>query len=104
MLLSQGMHGSTFGGNFLSTSVGLKVLDIMRDTRLCEHVSNISKIMHDYMDTKLKPLKVVQEIRACGLMIGIQLKNNCNDLVIKALDKGLVINVTKDRVIRLLLL
>ena len=54
------------------------------------------------MDTKLKPLKVVQEIRVCGLMIGIQLKNNCSDLVIKALDKGLVINVTKDRVIRLL--
>ena len=101
-VIKSGMHGSTFGGNFLSTSVGLKVLDIMRDTRLCEHVSNISKIMHDYMDTKLKPLKVVQEIRVCGLMIGIQLKNNCSDLVIKALDKGLVINVTKDRVIRLL--
>jgi len=101
-VIKSGMHGSTFGGNFLSTSVGLKVLDIMRDTRLCEHVISISKIMRDYMDTKLKPLKAVHEIRACGLMIGIQLKNNCSDLVIKALDKGLVINVTKDKVIRLL--
>ena len=34
-VLTAGMHGSTFGGNFLSTSVGLKVLDIMRDKQLC---------------------------------------------------------------------
>ena len=101
-VLKAGMHGSTFGGNFLSTSVGLKVMDIMRDMRLCQHVNKISKIMHDYMDLKLKPLKPVNEIRQCGLMIGIQLHDVCTELVIKALDKGLVINVTKEKTIRLL--
>ena len=101
-VLKAGMHGSTFGGNFLSTSVGLRVLDIMRDTRLCQHVNVISKVMHDYMDLKLKPLKSVCEIRTSGLMIGIQLNVTCTELVIKALDKGLVINVTKENTIRLL--
>ena len=101
-VLKAGMHGSTFGGNFLSTSVGLKVLDIMRDIRLCQHVNIISKIMNNYMDLKLKPLTSVYQIRSCGLMIGIQLNVTCTDLVIKALDKGLVINVTKENVIRLL--
>ena len=101
-VLKAGMHGSTFGGNFLSTSVGLRVLDIMRDMRLCQHVNKISKVMSDYMDLKLKPLKSVNEIRQCGLMIGIQLDDVCTELVIKALDKGLVINVTKENTIRLL--
>ena len=101
-VLKAGMHGSTFGGNFLSTSVGLKVLDIMRDMRLCQHVSTISKIMHEYLDQKIRVLKSVYEIRTCGFMIGIELNHACIDLVNKALDKGLVINVTKDKTIRLL--
>lgn len=101
-VLTTGMHGSTFGGNFLSTSVGLKVLDIMRDKKLCQHVTAISKVMQDYMKARLKNLKAVHEIRICGLMIGIELKENCTELVQKALDKGLVINVTKHRTIRLL--
>ena len=101
-VLTAGMHGSTFGGNFLSTSVGLKVLDIMRDKQLCQHVITTSKAMQDYMETKLKKLKAVHEIRVCGLMIGIELKENCTELVKKALDKGLVINVTKHKTIRLL--
>ena len=101
-VLTAGMHGSTFGGNFLSTSVGLKVLDIMRDKQLCQHVITTSKAMQDYMETKLKKLEAVHEIRVCGLMIGIELKENCTELVKKALDKGLVINVTKHKTIRLL--
>ena len=101
-VLTAGMHGSTFGGNFLSTSVGLKVLDIMRDKQLCQHVVTISKAMQEYMDTKLKILDPVHEIRVSGLMIGIELKENCTQLVKRALDKGLVINVTKHRTIRLL--
>ena len=101
-VLTAGMHGSTFGGNFLSTSVGLKVLDIMRDKQLCQHVITTSKTMQDYMESKLKKLKAVHEIRVCGLMIGIELKENCTELVKKSLDKGLVINVTKHKTIRLL--
>jgi len=101
-VLTAGMHGSTFGGNFLSTSVGLKVLDIMRDKQLCQHVTTTSKAMQDYMETRLKKLEAVREIRICGLMIGIELRKNCTELVKKALDKGLVINVTKHKTIRLL--
>ncbi len=101
-VLKAGMHGSTFGGNFLSTVVGLKILDIMRDSKLCQHVSQISKVMSEYMTKKLKPLSAVQDIRICGMMIGIELNRKCTELVLKALDKGLVLNVTKEKIIRLL--
>ena len=101
-VLKAGMHGSTFGGNFLSTSVGLCILDIMRDTHTCAHVMEISKTMNEEMDKNLKNLKTVSDIRIFGMMIGIELNVNCTDLVVKALDKGLVINVTKEKIIRLL--
>ncbi len=101
-VLKAGMHGSTFGGNFLSTSVGLCILDIMRDTHTCAHVMQISKIMNEEMSKSLKNLKSVSDIRIFGMMIGIELNVNCTDLVVKALDKGLVINVTKEKIIRLL--
>ena len=54
------------------------------------------------MDLKIKNLSAVKEIRICGLMIGIELNDNCTNLVLKALEKGLVMNVTKNKTIRLL--
>jgi acetylornithine aminotransferase len=44
----------------------------------------------------------VVEIRGLGLMIGIELNRPCGDVVQSALAAGLLINVTQDRVIRLL--
>ena len=101
-VLKAGMHGSTFGGNYLSTSVGLCILDIMRDSHTCQHVKEISSIMKDEMNLKLKNLNSVTDIRIYGMMIGIELNFNCTELVVKALEKGLVLNVTKEKIIRLL--
>ena len=101
-VLSAGMHGSTFGGNYLSTSVGLCILDIMRDEHICNHVRAITSTMKNALHSKIKDLKAVSDIRIYGMMIGIELDCNCTELVVKALEKGLVLNVTKDRIIRLL--
>ena len=101
-ILKAGMHGSTFGGNYLSTAVGLSVLNIMRDSQICAHVKHISDVMKRATDAELKSLNVVSEIRIYGMMIGIELKSNCTELVVKALEKGLVLNVTKEKIIRLL--
>ncbi len=101
-VLSAGMHGSTFGGNYLSTTVGLCILDIMKDEHICNHVRTISSIMKDALYSKIKDLKAVSDIRIYGMMIGIELHHNCTELVVKALEKGLVLNVTKERIIRLL--
>jgi acetylornithine aminotransferase len=101
-ILKAGMHGSTFGGNYLSTAVGLSVLNIMRDSQICVHVNHISDAMKRASDAELKSLNIVSEIRIYGMMIGIELKSNCTELVVKALEKGLVLNVTKEKIIRLL--
>ena len=101
-LLEPGSHGSTFGGNFLSTSVGLTVLSIMRDQNICKNVREIGSYFNSMLQKIIEPKKNVSEIRCKGLMIGVELKNECNDIAIKALEKGLVLNITKDNVIRML--
>ena len=51
---------------------------------------------------RLGGLNNVKDIRGKGLMIGIELDSPCTDLVGKAMDKGLLINVTVDKVVRML--
>jgi acetylornithine aminotransferase len=51
---------------------------------------------------ELTGVKGVTEIRGCGLMLGIELDRPCTALVKRALDAGLLINVTYDNNIRLL--
>ena len=58
----------------------------MRETRLCEHVNKISKIMQHELTTKINPLSSVKDIRVFGMML-VWLKMNCVDLVVKALKK-----------------
>lgn len=101
-ILTPGSHGSTFGGNFLSTTVGLKVLDIMRDENLCKNARTMGKYIEEQLRDKLSNLKIIKDIRVKGLMIGIELNTKCLELVEKALQNKLVINVTKENTIRML--
>ena len=56
----------------------------------------------DYLIGKLKGFSEIKEVRGIGLMIGIELDRPCGELVARALDAGLLINVTADKVVRLL--
>ena len=101
-VLTPGSHGSTFGGNFLSTSVGLQVLDIMREKNLSKNARLMGLYIEKELKEKLAKYSIVKDIRCRGLMIGIELKLKCLGLVEEALKNRLVINVTKENTIRML--
>ena len=101
-VLVPGSHGSTFGGNFLSTSVGLKVLEIMKDQDLCKKSRESGSYFKFSLEKTLKDFNVIKEIRCKGLMVGIELKKDCMHLAQDALENGLVINITKQNIIRML--
>ena len=54
------------------------------------------------MKEALANVSGVVDIRGKGLMIGIELDLPCGELVAKGLDAGLLINVTAEKVVRLL--
>ncbi|HEY9018131.1 acetylornithine transaminase [Thiomicrospira sp.] len=97
-----GNHGTTFGGNPLACAAGLAVINTLEQH---DYISQVAKqgeqIMAAFRDT-LADQKGVVEVRGKGYMIGIQLDRPCAELVKLALDKGLLINVTRGDTVRLL--
>jgi acetylornithine/N-succinyldiaminopimelate aminotransferase len=100
-LFQPGKHGSTFGGNPLACAAALAVLDIMEQEGLLENVAKTGDYLMGRLREELGTLPSVRQIRGRGLMIGIELDRACSELVPMALERGLIINVTADNVVRL---
>ena len=99
-VLKPGDHGTTFGGNPLATSVGLTVMNTIESEKLIEN----SKKMGDYLLKRLEFMldkPNVKNIRGIGLMVGIEFDDLCSDFVKRCFDNNLLINCTRDKVIRL---
>ncbi|MDF1588038.1 MAG: aspartate aminotransferase family protein [Gammaproteobacteria bacterium] len=101
-IMLPGNHGSTFGGNPLACRAALTVLDIIESTDVMQNVKTLNTKIIEGFEQQLSNCKGVKAIRAAGFMFGIELTMPCSDLVKLALDKGILINVTADKVIRLL--
>ncbi|NMG48414.1 acetylornithine/succinylornithine family transaminase [Azoarcus communis] len=101
-LFKPGNHGSTFGGNPLACAAGLATLDAIADDRLMENAVQVGNEIRAGLAEALKGVDGVVEIRGKGLMIGVELDRPCGELVKRGLDAGLLINVTAERVVRLL--
>lgn len=97
-----GNHASTFGGNPLVCAAALETLAVISDENLLDHVVELGDFIRNRLSTQLANQKGVVDIRGQGLITGIELSVPCVDLVKKALERKLLINVTSDKVIRLL--
>jgi len=97
-----GNHGSTFGGNPLACTAALTTLDVIEQDGLKARAAALGNTLRADFAAALQGLSGVVAIRGDGLMIGIELDRPCGELVKRALDKGLLMNVTADTVIRLL--
>ena len=102
-LFSPGQHGSTFGGNPLACRVACAVLDIMERDGIAQRAALLGERLLAGLRLALGGHPGVQAIRGLGLMAGIELNRNCQELVGRALaEQRLLITVTRERTIRLL--
>jgi len=97
-----GSHGSTFGGNPLACRAGYTVLQSMLDANIADNAAQRGAQLAAALREGLAGSDRVTEVRHLGLLLAVQMKAPCRELVSIALDKGLLINVTADSVIRLL--
>ena len=97
-----GNHGTTFGGGPLVCVASLTTLEVIEKDGLLEHAARMGEVIQGGLKRELAGIAGVKEVRGMGLMIGIELDRPCAAIVKRALDAGLVINVTADKVIRLL--
>jgi acetylornithine/N-succinyldiaminopimelate aminotransferase len=101
-VLGPGSHGSTFGGNPLACRAASAVLATLEGEGLVDRATHLGNQIKTSLRHALARQPGVRDIRGLGLMIGIELDRPCAELVGQALAAGLLINVTADRVIRLL--
>jgi acetylornithine aminotransferase len=97
-----GNHGSTFGGNPLACTAALTTLEVIEQDGLMARARQLGDAIRAGLAAGLQGLPGVVAIRGDGLMIGIELDRPCGELVTRALEAGLLINVTADKVVRLL--
>ena len=101
-LFHPGNHGSTFGGNPLACAAGQVVVETVNTEEMRNHVSDVGDYLQAGLRERLADAQHVVEVRGRGLMVGVELNSPCAGLVKQALDQGLLINVTAERVVRLL--
>ncbi len=101
-LFAPGNHGSTFGGNPLACAAALTVCRTLSEQKLWDTAASLGESIRQGLRNALDNVQGVIEVRGQGLMIGIALDRPCAELVARALEQGLLINVTADSVVRLL--
>ncbi|GEN66085.1 aspartate aminotransferase family protein [Chryseobacterium rhizosphaerae] len=73
---SNGLLGTTFGGNHLACAASIAVLDVMKEENLIDNAQQ----MGEYIENEIKDLPHIKSIRRKGLMIGIELDRDCSEV------------------------
>lgn len=98
-----GSHGTTFGGNALISAVAKKVIEIIERDDLCGRAARLGEHLRGRLAAlREKFPERIADVRVHGLMVGIELTSPGADVWKALLEKGFVLNLTQDTVLRLL--
>lgn len=100
--LRPGMHAATFGGNPIASRAGIATLEAIEQQGLLEGANQLERLFRDRFEALRQECDIIREVRACGVMIGIELSVEGAPVVKRCLEQRLLINCTQGRVIRLL--
>ncbi|CAB4775474.1 MAG: acetylornithine transaminase [Actinobacteria bacterium] len=97
-LFKAGDHGSTFGGNPVTTAAGLAAINVIeRDSLMKKAVK-----FHEHILTEVALIPGVNQVRGAGLLIGIELeKPNANEIAQAMMDAGVLVNAANASTIRI---
>ncbi|ABQ24442.1 acetylornithine transaminase [Geotalea uraniireducens] len=95
-----GTHGSTFGGNPLVTAAGVAVMRTILEEGILNHTEEMGEYLMGELEGLKKKFPIITDVRGIGLMIGMELSVPAGDIVKKGLERGVLLNVAQDRVLR----
>jgi acetylornithine aminotransferase len=100
-LLVPGRHGCTLGANPICMAVAKTIFDVIDREKLVEHAVTLGEHAIARLRNESKIKDKLASVRGRGLMLGIELKNEPQKLVEKGMERGILINLTAKKVIRL---
>ena len=98
--IGSGMHGSTFGGGPMACRVAIEFMDILDE--LLPHIDTVGRYFRAKLEELQKQFSFIREVRGQGLMIGVELTFPGKQIVLDAMDQGLLMNCTHETVLRFL--
>jgi acetylornithine/N-succinyldiaminopimelate aminotransferase len=98
--IGSGMHGSTFGGGPMACRVAIEFLDILDE--LLPHIQQVGSYFHMKLEDLRRHYSFIKEVRGRGLMIGVELNIPGKQIVLDAMEQGVLLNCTHDTVLRFL--
>ncbi|MGA2433926.1 MAG: aspartate aminotransferase family protein [Bryobacteraceae bacterium] len=98
--IGAGMHGTTFGGGPLACRVALECLAIIGE--LLPEINRMGEVFRAELSGLARKFPFIREVRGHGLMIGVEIEFSGKQIVIDAMQAGLLINCTHDTVLRFL--
>lgn len=100
-IFGPGNHGTTFGGNPLAMRAGIETIRIMEEEGLLENAAKVGAHLKAALQQAFEGVEGFKEIRGQGLMLGVELTRPCGVLTARAAERGLLLSVTADSVIRM---
>ena len=100
--LGPGTHGSTFGGNPLIAAAALAAMDVLLNDGVLENCIAMGDYLRQQLEVLQEKYNFIVEVRGRGLILGMELSINGGEMVKAALERGLLINCTVDKVLRFL--
>jgi len=100
--LGPGMHASTFGGGPVICKAALAVLRAIQKEKLLTNAVKMGEYLFSRLDELKNKYLIIKEVRGIGLMAGMELNIEGKTIVEKCIKKGLLINCTHDKVLRLM--
>lgn len=100
--LRPGMHAATFGGNPIAARAGIAALEMIEQQDLLSSTRRLETLFRQKLTQLQSQCELVREVRALGVMIGLELSVDCTPVVQACMERGLLVNCTQGNVVRLL--
>jgi len=100
--LGVGEHSSTFGGNALVCAAASATIDVLLEENLPERAARLGKCFIGKLNDLKEKYKIIREVRGLGLMVGVQLRFDILNVLLGALDRGVLILDAGRNVLRFL--
>ncbi len=100
--IKMGEHSSTFSGNPLACAAGLATLESLTEDKLVEKAGKIGTIFKEKLLRLQEKHRIIREVRGLGMMLGVEMRFDVRDLLLDAINEGLLMLYSGRNVIRLL--
>ena len=100
--MKKGEHSSTFGGNPLSCAAGIGAIQALTKDGLIENAEKMGVVFQEGLERLKNKHKIIREVRGKGLMIGVELKFEVKDILMGAIQNGVLLLYSGRNIIRLL--